>query len=90
MSYLECDNEDSKDRGVIASRAPGGLQAQMRKAFREWLDASKAWSTLCRTLDAEGDSSTAKRELRKMERRLNAAADAFKQTQQRLSEYTRA
>ncbi len=90
MSYLEFDNEDSKDGALIANRAPGGLQAQMRKAFQEWLDASKAWSTLCRTLDAEGDNSAAKRELRKMERRLNAAADAFKQTQQRVSDYTRA
>ncbi len=90
MSYVEFDNEDSKDGALSANRAPGGLQAQMRKAFREWLDASKAWSALCRTLDAEADSSAAKRELRKMERRLNAAADAFKQTQQRLSDYTRA
>ncbi len=90
MNYLELDNEGPKDGELIAGGAHESLQAQVRKAFREWLDASKAWSALCRTLDVEGDSSTAKRELRRMERRLNAAADAFKQTQQRLSDYTRA
>ena len=36
MSYVEFDNEDSKDGALSANRAPGGLQAQMRKAFREW------------------------------------------------------
>ncbi len=91
MAYGEADNEAVTDTAMLANGVPGSLQAQMHEAFREWLEASKAWSTLCRTVEVdEGDSSAAKRELRKMERRLNAAADAFNQILQRFSEYSRA
>jgi hypothetical protein len=60
----------------------------MRQAFREWLAASKAWGTLHRAIvySIEGNvhSATARRRLEELEQRLNAAAEAFEQTQQRL------
>ena len=85
MPYRESDNEDGQDKVLEANMVPMSVHAQMRKAFRDWLDASKAWSTLRQASQANGDRSTAKRELRELERRLNAAADAFTQTQQQLS-----
>ncbi len=86
MSYGEFNNEDGKDKALAADTVLVSHQAQLREAFREWLDASKAWSTLSRNIAADENSSSARRELRKLERRLNAAADAFHQAQQRLSE----
>ena len=86
MSYRESDNGAEKTRPRKVYTVPVSLQAHKRKAFREWLDASKAWSAYRQAIKANGDSSTARRELEILERRLNAAADAFKQTRQRLSD----
>ena len=86
MSYGEPNNEDGKDEALAADTVLVSHQAQLRKAFREWLDASKAWSSLSRIIEVNENSPSARRELQKLERRLNAAADAFHQAQQRLSE----
>ena len=86
MSYRESDNGGEKTRPWKVYTVPVSLQAHKRKAFREWPDASKAWSVLRQAIEANGGTSTAKRELAELERRLVVAADAFEQTQQRLSD----
>ncbi len=72
-SYRAGDRED--ERG-----------AEVRKAFREWLDASKAWAALRRTVEADGNSWTARRKLAELEERVEAAAEAFSQVQQRFND----
>ena len=86
MSYRGSDNGAEKARPRKVYTAPLSLQAQKPKAFREWLDASNAWSAYRQAIKANGYSSTARRELEVLERRLNAAAEALEQSPQRLSD----
>ena len=80
------DNEYCRDSGLAGNGVPLTLRAEMRKAFREWLDASKAWSALRKTVEANGDSWTARRKLEELEERVDAAAETFRQVQQRLND----
>ena len=87
MSYQENKGEDRKTKTLEANMVNVSLHAQARGAFREWLDASRAWSTLRLDIEANGYSSTSRRELEELEKRLNTAADALRQAQQRLSDF---
>ena len=82
MSNGDCDNGDERDDAVVASRGFMTLYPQSSNALCEWMDASKAWSSFLQFIEENGDSPTARRKLKKLERRLNAAADAFEQAQQ--------
>jgi len=90
MSARIFDNESGTDEALAAKMVPVSLSDEIRKAFREWLAANKAWVTLHRAIvystETNGDSSTAKRRLKELEKRLNTAAEAFEQTQQRLND----
>ena len=85
MIYRASDKEYGRDEGFAAHILPASLRAEMRMAFREWLDASKAWSTLRHSIEVDGGTSTARRKLEELEQRLNTAAEAFQQAQHRLS-----
>ena len=51
-----------------------------RKAFQDWLAASDAWLKLYRRMPMVGEGArVAKKRLRALEKRVEAAADAFEQ-----------
>ena len=81
MIYRGSDNEYGRDKALAANMVPASLRPEVRTAVREWLDASKAWSTLRQAIEANGDSGTARRRLEELERRLNAAAEAVERAQ---------
>ena len=70
-----------KDPGVRPSaETVERLRKKKQKAFRAWLDASNAWSALaCRLAGGDGPSSGTNRKLRKLETRVEAAAEALEQ-----------
>ncbi len=86
MRTRESDNAPGRDRTQTANIMPVSLHAEARKAFREWLDASKAWSTMHGIIAEDGDSPTARRRLAELEQRAEAAAEAFQQAKKRCSE----
>jgi hypothetical protein len=86
MSERVSADESGTGEALAAETVPLSLRAELREAFREWLAANKAWVTLNRAIEANGDSSTARRKLKELDERLDAAAEAFEQTQQRLSD----
>ena len=86
MSCRESDSDVGEGGALETNRVPVDLRAETRAAFRAWLDASKAWSTLRQAIEANGETPTARRELQESEQRLNAAAEAFTRAQQRLSD----
>ncbi len=87
MSYRESDTDVGHSNALGARTLPSELRTKTREAFRAWLAASKAWSTLRQALEANGDNPTVRQELEKSEQRLNAAAEAFTRAQQRLSDF---
>ena len=88
MSDLGGDNGNESDEARPACGVVMSLKVELRNAFREWLDASRAWSDLRQGIEERGASSTARRKLKKLEKRLNAAADALKRAQQHLNDAT--
>ena len=76
-------NARGEDGPLAVGMRPVSLHAEMHRAFREWLDANEAWSTLRGALAANGESLTARRRLKELEQRVEAAAAAFKQAKQR-------
>ncbi len=87
MSYRECDKTVGDSNALGAKTLPSELRSETREAFRAWLDASKAWSTLRQAVEANADNPTVRQELEESEQRLNAAAEAFTRAQQRLSDF---
>ena len=63
----------SRGAWYVPSPQPG-----MREALREWLDASREWSKLQRSIEIGQDLSSATRQkIQALETRMNVAAEAF-------------
>lgn len=86
MHTCVSSNAYGRGRTPAAKTTPESLHAELRKAFREWLDSSKEWSSFQRTIEANEHSASARRQLAELEQRLAVAAKAFAEAKQRCSE----
>ncbi len=60
--------------------ASDGSPVGIKQAFQDWLAASDAWLKLYRQVPTDGEGAdAAQQRLRELERRVEAAADAFEQ-----------
>jgi hypothetical protein len=63
------------------------LRAERKIAFLQWLEASKAWSSLCYSAEEDGDESRPEAQnLQVLEQQINLAAEAFVRLQDRISD----
>lgn len=71
--------DQSRERATSRSaRWAPSSQVGMREAFLEWLDASREWSSLQRSIETGRDLSSATRQkIKTLEMRMNVAAEAF-------------
>ncbi len=61
------------------------LEDERKIAFLQWLEASKTWSSLRRSVEeCGGESLSEAQNLRGLEQRLNIAAEAFVRLQDRI------
>ena len=61
------------------------LRAERKIVFLEWLEASKAWSSLCHSAEEDGDESRPEaHNLLVLEQQINLAAEAFERLQDRI------
>ena len=78
-------NLHGQSRTPAGKTAPGSLHAELRKAFREWLDASTECEAFERdALEAMGNP-TAERRLTELRQRVDAKAEAFDEARRRCS-----
>ena len=63
--------------------APAYLHAQLRKAFREWREASKACSAFQSEIEKGASTPAAARRLAELEECVEAKARAFEEAKQR-------
>jgi hypothetical protein len=75
--------EDECSRRVRLER----LRADSKKAFSQWLEASKAWSSLRHSAEEDGDESRPEAQnLQVLEQQINFAAETFVHLQDRISD----
>ena len=61
------------------------LQAERKIVFLQWLEASKAWSSLCHGAEEDGDELRPEAQnLQVLEQQINLAAEAFERLQDRI------
>ncbi len=78
-------NAHGRPRTPAGKTAPGILHAELRKAFREWLDASKECSAFERDVLERAGSPMAERRLAELKQRVEAKAEAFDRAKRRCS-----
>ncbi len=86
MHISMTDEAHGRGRTAEARTTPSALQAELRKAFREWLDASKEWSALQRRFGDAEPGPENRRRLAELEQQVEATAEAFAEAKQRCSE----
>ncbi len=79
------ENAYGRPRTPAGRTAPGTLHAELREAFRDWLDASKECSAFETDVLEHGVSPTAERRLAELKRRVEAKAKAFDRAKRRCS-----
>lgn len=80
-----------KDRGIEDECSRQArlerLRAESKIAFLQWLEASKAWSSLCNSTAEDGDESHPEApNLQVLEQQINLAAETFVRLQDRISD----
>jgi hypothetical protein len=67
------------------------LRAERKIVFLQWLEASKAWSSLCHSAEEDGDELRPRgpelagtQNLQVLEQQINFAAEAFERLQDRI------
>ena len=76
-------NAHGRPRTPAGKTAPGILHAELRKAFREWLDASKECSALEIDLLNQAGNPAAEHRLAELRQRVEAKAEAFDEAKRR-------